>query len=515
MRPPKFIGLILLFGGMASACAQQSMTVVKPIEIDDVLTNPGIGFTTFQRFNGDALNEGTGWTEGSPIVYQKFNGSLINKDYPMTSIAYFRVYWRFIEPEKGKFSWDLIDKALLTARERGQTLMLRIAPYGTEKANDVPAWYRQTTGEPFPSGLNGGWQETRTKWATDPENPAYAREFGGMIRELGARYDGDPDLELVDIATVGAWGEGAGSELLTAVTRESLMDSYLDSFHKTPLVLQLADKRTTAYALSRAGQRINSMAAAPDLLTASPQGPPLGWRADCLGDMGGFSSTENIMTDIYPEAIVGLGLSDAWKTGPVSMEACWVMQHWKSHGWSLKYIMDQAIKWHMSSFNAKSSEVPAEWQPQVNEWLNRMGYRFILRRFTYPAVIGANRKLPFTSWWENKGDAPAYRSYRLALRLTHTGAATILVTDANIKSWMPGDSLYDDAVFLPPTVEDGDYKIDLALLDPLTNQPKIKLAIAGVEPDGWYALGTIEVHAHEVNANQPRKDAPAPVLAPH
>lgn len=32
--------------------------VVRPKTIDDVLVNPGIGFTTFQRFNGDVLNEG-------------------------------------------------------------------------------------------------------------------------------------------------------------------------------------------------------------------------------------------------------------------------------------------------------------------------------------------------------------------------------------------------------------------------------------------------------------------------
>jgi hypothetical protein len=30
-----------------------------------------------------------------------------------------------------------------------------------------------------------------------------------MIRALGRRYDGHPDLESVDLAIVGAWGEGA------------------------------------------------------------------------------------------------------------------------------------------------------------------------------------------------------------------------------------------------------------------------------------------------------------------
>ena len=31
----------------------QSVVTVRPQEIDDVLINPGIGFMTFQRFNGD------------------------------------------------------------------------------------------------------------------------------------------------------------------------------------------------------------------------------------------------------------------------------------------------------------------------------------------------------------------------------------------------------------------------------------------------------------------------------
>ncbi len=117
--------------------------VIRPAEIYDVLTNPGIGFMTFQRFNGDELNDGSGWTEGSPLDYQEFDGDLTNKDHPATTIAYFRVYWKYIEPERGKYRWDMLDKALETARSREQTLLLRIAPYGTGDERDVPDWYRQ------------------------------------------------------------------------------------------------------------------------------------------------------------------------------------------------------------------------------------------------------------------------------------------------------------------------------------------------------------------------------------
>ena len=91
---------------------------------------------TFQRFNGDELNEGAGWTEGFPIDYQDFKGNLTNKDHPATTIAYWRIYWKFLEPEMGKYRWDMVDKALQIARSRGQTLLLRIAPYGTGDERD-------------------------------------------------------------------------------------------------------------------------------------------------------------------------------------------------------------------------------------------------------------------------------------------------------------------------------------------------------------------------------------------
>src|ERR1039457_5863970 len=46
------LGLALVSAGLASVQAGGLVTV-RPKETDDVLVNPGIGFTTFQRFNGD------------------------------------------------------------------------------------------------------------------------------------------------------------------------------------------------------------------------------------------------------------------------------------------------------------------------------------------------------------------------------------------------------------------------------------------------------------------------------
>lgn len=449
--------------------------VIRPVEIHDVLTNPGMGFMTFQRFNGDGLNGGAGWTEGLPIDYQEFDGDLTNVDHPETTIAYFRVYWKFMEPEMGDYQWDALDRALDTARSRGQSLLLRIAPYGRDEKSDVPAWYREMVG----SGKDWGFEVPENKWAVNAEDPRYAQYFGGFIKALGERYDGHPDLEAVDLAIVGAWGEGAGSELLSRGTMEILVDAYTDNFRKTPLIALLMDKNTNMYANSQI---------------------KVGWRVDCIGDLGFWADEENGFThmyDFYPQDIINYGVKDSWMNSPLSFEICGTFTRWKDdEGYDredVKYIFQETLKWHMSSFNAKSSPVPPEWKDLVDDWLTKMGYRFVLRRFSYPNEVERNSKLIFKSWWENKGVAPCYKDFTLALRLKSEDDVVVLVTDADITQWMPGDIVYDNSVFIPHDLPVGSYELEIAVVDRLNHDPRIKLAIEGRGNDGWYPLACIDV----------------------
>jgi len=452
---------------------KEGIVRILPKEIDSVLNNPGIGFMTFQRFNGDSLNNGLSWTEGEPIAYQGEVQGLKNKDYPNTSIAYFRLYWRFLEPRQGKFNWVLIDEALKTAHQRGQTLLLRIAPYGegADKGNDVPDWYRTMVGK------KNEWFVDSAGWRVDPEDARYAKYFGNMITKLAQRYDGHPDLEAVDLSIVGFWGEGRGTVELSKATRENLVDAYTDNFRQTPLITLLTDRKTQQYTLSKRS---------------------VGWRIDCLGDLGGFDDNWSHMYDYYPQGIVGFGMQDAWKKAPISLEVCWVMQKWKDEGWDIDYIIDQSLKWHLSSFNAKSSAIPSVWWPHVNRWLNKMGYRYVLKKMTYPKEVALGQKLSFTSWWENKGVAPLYKKqFALAIRLKNTAEEIRRLTDADLTSWLPGDNLYDDGIFIPYDLKTGTYDLEIGIVDRNTGEAKVRLAIAGRTTDGWYPMGKIEVIAAE------------------
>jgi hypothetical protein len=446
----------------------RQFVTVRPQIIDDVLTNPGMGFMTFQRFEGDKLDPDANPSEGFPIDYDAVKNSNKSGDFPSTSIAYFRIYWRFVEPSNGEYHWELIDDALRVARQRHQTLMLRLPPYGPDEKSDVPAWYRVVSKESdFKKKLPDG------KWLVDPENPAYIKYFGRLIRAFGKRYNGNSDIEAVDVAILGAWGEGSGTTLLKTRTRNKLIDAYFDSFTTTPLLMQITDRGSFDHARERRGE--------------------IGWRIDCLGDVGLFGPTWAHMYDYYPEQIVHLGIQDNWRTAPVSMEVCGILGLWKEKHLNIDYIIDQSLKWHISSFNAKSSAVPKEWWPQVNRWLKKMGYRFALRKFVFPAQVAPGGVFEYSSWWENLGVAPCYRNYPVALKLKGSNREVVLATDSDIRKWLPGDSLLEGSLHLPKDLPEGNYEVTLALVDPITHTPRIWLASQGREPDGWYKLGQVRI----------------------
>jgi hypothetical protein len=112
--------------------AQGQTTVVRPVETQEILVNPGMGIKTFQRYNGDSLNAGVTWSEEGPV--SRLTVPRDAPDFPRSTVAYCRWHWATLEPEQGKIHWEIIDLALAEAKRHGQRLMIRLMPYpsGTE-----------------------------------------------------------------------------------------------------------------------------------------------------------------------------------------------------------------------------------------------------------------------------------------------------------------------------------------------------------------------------------------------
>jgi len=122
-----------------------------------------------------------------------------------------------------------------------------------------------------------------------------------------------------------------------------------------------------------------------------------------------------------------------------------------------------------------------------------MGYRFVLRKFGYPSSVTRQGQLSFTSLWENIGVAPIYKDYKLALRLKNSQKTLVLAANANLLTWLPGDFVHDETLFVPFDIPVGTYKLEIAIVSPVSYEPRIKLAISGATDDGWYPMGNILV----------------------
>jgi hypothetical protein len=454
---------LLFFFTVALAVAQRTV-VVRPVEIDDVLVNPEMGIQTFQRVNGDAINPGSRWSEAGPSAAPE--AAPATPDFPDSAIAYYRWFWSQIEPEKGKYDWQPVDLAIERARARGQKLDFRLMPY--DQSHPLPEWYRNSGAR----RANKPEDSDGKIWSPDADDPLYAKLWGALVAAAGKRYNGHPDVNAVDISTVGYWGEGWGPYLPDWSVQQALIDEYFAAFDRTHLLMNFDEPRALAYGTDHGA----------------------GWRLDCWGDLGGRGKGMMHMLDMYPQQVVRTGIQEVWRRSPVSLETCGTPLSWKQWNYTdkqLQYIFDQAVRWHATSINIKSTAIPAEWEPAFREFEKKLGYRFVLRKLEYPAAGRAGAMMPVSMWWLNAGAAPIYGEYWLAVAI---GDAVMRVP-VDVRKWLPGDAVFDGTLYLPETVKPGAHRLRIALLSPRTEKPTIRLAIEGLQPDGWYDLGAINVTA--------------------
>jgi hypothetical protein len=199
MQPKTTLLLLLMFLRPIGLAAQSTSVIVRPVESHEVLVNPGMGITTFQRFNGQPLSSGLEWSEEGPTT--KRQDAATRPGFPESSIAYCRWFWSALEPTAGQFRWEIIDNALQEARSHQQTLAIRLMPY--DEKHPLPEWYRDSGTR----RANKPGDKDGQVWQPDFSDPLYLKYWGELVAAAGARYDGHPSLDSVDISSVGYWGE--------------------------------------------------------------------------------------------------------------------------------------------------------------------------------------------------------------------------------------------------------------------------------------------------------------------
>src|SRR5919198_1483482 len=162
--------VVLLILVMSVAAAAQGpvswsrtdTVVIRPEETDEVLLNPGMGIQTFQRFNGQPLNEGLRWSEEGPTAVAAdapYDGLPYLDSVDVSSVGYWGEGWSDYMPDLPTQK-ALID-IYFDAFKRTPLLMnfdeARALAYGTERG---AGWRLDCWGD-----MGGQWEGGHSKFS--------------------------------------------------------------------------------------------------------------------------------------------------------------------------------------------------------------------------------------------------------------------------------------------------------------------------------------------------------------
>ena len=419
------------------------------------------------------LQEETGFLHIPGVGWQTFSKTA-DEDRSVTGLrfksgcAYYRWYWVSLEPQEGVYAFDMIDSLLLRCRRNNQALAIRVMcedPWG----EGLPQWL-----------INKGIRRTYTPcpeegahYAPDMSDPVFKDYHERLIRALGKRYDGHPDLALVDIGSIGLWGEGhiyCDSTLMPSrAIRTEITDLYYEVFPNTPLTGLVDDKSNVLYANSKGRSA---------------------WRGDCWGNGPGPGVEWNHHENSYWPMVNRM--PDGWKTGTVALEPCGTFGGYPTPP---KVVVDDAISWHATFVQNKSHVIPADWIPEIERLVMKLGFRLVLRDLEFDDVVSAGSPLAITMKWENLGIAPPYRDHRIAFRLRDDQNVNqaVVMTDQSILGWLPGETNVTVNYTLPADLKAGKYTLEMGLVFHSSMVHTIPIANKGKTGDGWYEAGSVKV----------------------
>ena len=435
----------------------------KFVEKKCVISNPYIGFTSFNHFRGDPLysdsivgDKELCGCESEPFERYPVPEGVEEKGreqgfHPDETVAYIRILWKHFEPKQGEYDYAFIQDILDRAKAKGQTVMFRLMPHSTCARDDVPDWLKELM--PCPERPDG----MRVK--DSPSDPRYLKLFGQAVEKLGERFDKDETLDCVDVSIGGAWGEG--SQEFSEKDMKELMDIYVRVFPNTKLL----------------GQFVNLT-----MLNHIGEQRKIGWRADAIG-------SRKHMNEIYPKAFP-LVPADLWKTSPVSFESYWWISEWVRKGWDIDELIEMTLKWHVSTFNTKYLPIPYEIKDKIDYWLTKMGYRFVIREVEYPESVNAGEEIQITLKIENVGVAPIYNNLPLKLRIKGVKTQEY-ITSVDITKWLHGEYTETVSFDVSNDVGSGEYELQIAIGG--GGKPSVAFANEMIRDEIWFVLGNVNI----------------------
>ena len=427
-------------------------------------------------------------------------------DFPCFNHIYLRLGWCYLEPEEGVYNWELLDEVIRRwwAKDRRVSFRISCKETGADQAYATPRWVFDK------AGAKG--EMVGETFEPDYGDPVFLEKLDNFMQALGARYDGAPFLEFVDVGSFGEWGEGHTEGTSERAWPVEVMKEHIDitrrAFKKTTVLgnYDMVAIRRTYDGTEEELQRY--------MLDAG-----LGSRVDsgCVGfyaDRYGLSSMhEPHLFEPY------------WRTRPIDLEYGHYGHVRDEKSWNNGYTMlscAHEIHPTYGGFHGYARKWLDENAHYAEVFGNLIGYWYFPQTVYLPESIRAGQRLSMGLVWENRGVAPCYTKYSLYLKLVNkaTGKYELLpLAEADNRKWVMNEPCEDVYSIRPSKgLTPGDYEARVGLFEELDyTQPlpsgyewpesqqfahpgrPIKLALRKeiLCDDGFYRMGDIKVTPYD------------------
>lgn len=483
----------LLLGTIVTLPAEETITV-KPVDSGTALINPGMGWT-MHFYSNVARNYGS-----------KLEPSDTLEDFPGVSTVYLRLPWAYLEPEEGKYNWAILDTPAQRWIAKGKRIALRLTCSENWMTYATPQWVKEAGAKGTFYQYGKGRVESSNSWDPFFDDPVFISKLDAFLAAYAKRYDGNPNVEFIDIGTYGLWGEGHthASSLQDKIELQKLhIDLHLKYFKNTLLCISddFAGYRTpgshfpiTDYALSK-GITIRD-----DSIITDPRKNGIPWH--------------------HAEMAAAF-----WPRLPVILEH----QHYapcKQQGnWRPDKIEESVEAYHASymSIHGFPKEYLTDNRTMIDKINKRMGYRLMPTSVTWPRSVPiATEQGAFTAYkdvtkhgdtgksfkvqwsWVNKGVAPCYPGGYPALTLKDDkgGIVALLVDETlNLRDLKVGEAdmapiTTHESEFIiglyAPTTRPGTYDLYISV-GSRDGTPVVAMPLGESDGQRRYRLGSISL----------------------
>lgn len=358
--------------------------------------------TFFPEDNKKALiNPSMGWTMHFYSNNVRNYGSQLEpsdtlEDFPGLSTIYLRIPWSFIEYEENKFNWEVLDTPSQRFIDKGKRVAFRITAQESGIRYATPEWVAKAGAKGYYWGKDG------SLWEPDFNDPIFLEKVDNFIRAMAARYDGNPNVEFVDIGHFGLWGEGHTAHSTKIVYGLDAISKHIDIYckHFKNTLLCISDDfighdapgdnfPISNYALSK------GVTLRDDSILVQNFGLP----------MPSWEQTAKPMPWYHAELAQMF-----WPILPVILEHEHYGGSVKRKAWDKELFYKSIEEYHASYMSIhwwprEFYEANADVIARINL---RMGYRIQLNSIVWPKQVQLGQPFQISTKWLNVGVAPCY-----------------------------------------------------------------------------------------------------------